>query len=223
MLDKDIDNNSSELLQQDKQDFRVENSQMTEKNNDSEEGLVWTQPSDEVFERILADDNRDKAKLFNQNQKWGPVMPLRRSSRRVDDGKKVMECAQEFKRKWYLEDNAGISKKPTKPHPVSKNLLLSVAKDIGIDIEDGHPVLDKMVQLDLDRMGEMFSKGSHASCSSKADTSSLGSQVNSNNMDGDINTPEKSDQDGNPDLSKEDQELGWSKVGPRRKNKKRYK
>jgi len=98
-----------------------------------------------------------------------------------------------------------------------------VAKDIGIDIEDGHPVLDKMVQLDLDRMGEMFSKGSHASCSSKAATSSLGSQVNSNNLDGVFNTNEKSDQDGNPDLSKEDQELGWSKVGPRRKNKKRYK
>ena len=66
---------------------------MTKKNNDSEEGLVWTQPSDEVFERILADDNREKAKLFNQKQKWGPMMPLRRSSRRVDDGKKVMECA----------------------------------------------------------------------------------------------------------------------------------
>ena len=151
------------------------------------------------------------------------MIPLRRSSRRVDDGKKVMECAQEFKRKWYLEDNAGISKKPTKPHPVSKNLLLSVAKDIGIDIEDGHPVLDKMVQLDLDRMGDTFSKGSHAGCSSKAATSILGSQVNSNNLDGVFNTNEKSDQDGNPDLSKEDQELGWSKVGPRRKNKKRYK
>ena len=98
-----------------------------------------------------------------------------------------------------------------------------MAKDIGIDVEDGHPILDKMVQLDLARMGDMFSKGSHAVCSSKAVTSTLGSQDNINNLDGNINTPEKSDQDGNLGLSKDDQKLGWSKVGPRRKNKKRYK
>ena len=92
-LDKDIDSNSSELLQQDKQDFWNESSQMTEKYNDSEEDFVWTQPSDEVLERLQTDDNREKTKLINKKQQWGPVIPLRRSSRRVDDGKKVMECA----------------------------------------------------------------------------------------------------------------------------------
>ena len=174
-LDKDIDSNSSELLQQDKQALRNENSQLTEKHNDSVEDLAWTQPSDEVLERHQVDDSKEKTKKLNKKQQWGPMIPLRRSSRRVDDGKKVMECAQEFKRKWYLEDNAGISKKPPKPHPVSKNLLLSVAKDIGIDVEDGHPILDKMVQLYFARMGDMLSEGSHAGCSSKAVKSSLGS------------------------------------------------
>jgi len=98
-----------------------------------------------------------------------------------------------------------------------------VAKDIGIDVEDGHPILDKMAQLDFARMGDMLSKGSHVGCSSKAVTSSLGFQDNINNLDGNINTPEKNDQDGNPGPSKDDQELGWSKVGPRKKNKKKYK
>jgi len=42
LLDKNIDNNSSELVQQDKQVFMVEKSQMAGKNNDSEEDLVWT-------------------------------------------------------------------------------------------------------------------------------------------------------------------------------------
>jgi len=66
---------------------------LTGKYNDSEEDLVWTQPSDEVLERLQDDDNREKTKLINKKQQWGPVIPLRRSSRRVDDGKKVMECA----------------------------------------------------------------------------------------------------------------------------------
>jgi len=92
-LDKDIDSNSSELLQQDKQALRNENSQLTEKHNDSGEDLAWTQPSDEVLERHQVDDNREKTKMLNKKQQWGPMIPLRRSSRRVDDGKKVMECA----------------------------------------------------------------------------------------------------------------------------------
>ena len=79
-----------------------------------------------------------------------------------------------------------------------------MAKDIGIDVEDGHPILDKMVQLDFARMGDMLSKGSHVGCSSKAVTSSLGSQDNSNYLDGNFNTPEESDQDGNSGPSKDD-------------------
>jgi len=46
-----------------------------------------------VLERLQADDNREKTKMLNKKQQWGLVIPLRRSSRRVDDGKKVMECA----------------------------------------------------------------------------------------------------------------------------------
>jgi len=66
-------------------------------------------------------------------QQCGPVIPSRRSSRLIDSGKTVLENAQDFKRKWNLEDNAGISKNPSKTHVVFKKLLISMAKDIALE------------------------------------------------------------------------------------------
>lgn len=79
-----------------------------------------------------------------------------------------------------------------------------MAKDIGIDVEDGHPILDKMVELDSARIGDMISKCSHVGCSSKAVEASLCSQNNGESLDNRINTPKKDDQNGNPDQSKDD-------------------
>jgi hypothetical protein len=96
------------------------------------------------------------------------VIPSRRSSRLIDNGKAVIENAQEFKRKWNLEDNICKHMKPPKSHVVSKDLLLAVAKDIGIGIEDGNPIIDKMIELDTSRIADMSSRCSNLGCSSNS-------------------------------------------------------
>ena len=71
----------------------------------------------------------------------GPNVTLRRSSRNADDGRTILDKAQEFKRKWNLESNAGINAKAQ--NHVSKALLVGV---------DGNPqVLDRMIALDRQR------------------------------------------------------------------------
>jgi hypothetical protein len=54
-----------------------------------------------------------KGKKGGKKPKWGPVIPLRRSSRNVDNGKLMMGKAQEAKRKWNLDDRTGIPTKKT--------------------------------------------------------------------------------------------------------------
>jgi hypothetical protein len=63
-----------------------------------------------------------------------------------------MANAQDFKRKWNLEDDKGITNKTSKIPSISKDLLNSVAKDIGVLVEDGSPIMDKMVELDNSRI-----------------------------------------------------------------------
>ena len=80
----------------------------------------------------------------------GPNVTLRRSSRNADDGRTILDKAQEFKRKWNLESNAGINAKAQ--NHVSKALLISVAKDLDVVGVDGNPqVLDRMIALDRQR------------------------------------------------------------------------
>lgn len=104
-----------------------------------------------------------------------------------------MENAQDFKRKWNLEDNAGISKNPSKSHVVSKKLLISMSKDIGIGIEDGNPILDKMVDLDSIRIADMQAKCSHSGCSSNTLHTRLCSQAQLEKPDNGTSTPQKND------------------------------
>jgi hypothetical protein len=47
-------------------------------------------------------------------------------------------------------------------------LLLAVAKDIGIGIEDGNPIIDKMIELDTSRIADMSSRCSNLGCSSNS-------------------------------------------------------
>ena len=122
-------------------------------------------------------------------QQCGPVIPSRRSSRLIDSGKTVLENAQDFKREWNLEDNAGISKNPFKSHVVSKKLLIYVAKDIGIGIEDGNPILDKRVDLDSIRIADMQAKCSHSGCSSNTLDTGLCSQAQLEKPDNRTSTP----------------------------------
>jgi len=112
--------------------------------SEEEELISFTQPNTEDIERQKADGYLKKGRKVSKKHKWGLVVPLRRSSRNVDDGRTMMDKAQEAKRKWNLEDRTG-----NKSSRVSKSTLLSVAKDIGLDVGDGNPdLLDTMIELD---------------------------------------------------------------------------
>jgi hypothetical protein len=104
-------------------------------------------------------------------------------------------------------------------------LLLSVAKEVGIDVEDGNPILDRMVELDSSRLADMNARCSKTGCSSRSvDTeASVNEGHNKNKISSNDNTLEQCVQDGSADQNLDDQEFGWSKVGPRKRNKKKFK
>lgn len=67
----------------------------------------------------------------------------------------MMEKAQKAKRKWNLDDKTGKAKN-TK---ISKPLLLSVAKEVGLELLDGNP--DSVeIMLELDNSRNTVSKAS---------------------------------------------------------------
>jgi hypothetical protein len=133
----------------------------------------------------------------------------------------MMDNAQEFKRKWNLEDNKGIKHKTSNIPSTSKDLLASVAKDIGIVVEDGNPILDKMVELDSSRMADNIAECKQVSCSCKVLVPEIGTQDTGTKMNKPFVSPKNSGQNGNSDNQVDSQEMGWSTVGPKKKNRKR--
>ena len=178
-----------------------------------EEETFNTQPRKDILEKQVQQESRKSKK----NQ-WGPIIPVRRSSRNVNVGKSMLEKAQEMKGRWNLEDKTGKTNRNPK---ISKSLLISVAKDVGLDLMDGDPgCIDGMLELD---------------CSRNA-ASKLNCNIQECGYDGSLENKDKSDmvstsrsssthvkncQDGNPDGDVTDQELGWSKVENKKKNKKK--
>lgn len=163
---------------------------------------------------------QQKDKKKGGKQQWGPVLPIKRSTKNLDNNKPMMEKAIEVKRKWNLEDRAGTNKNP-KP---SKTHLLSIAKDIGLDVLDGNPsVVDKMIELDCSRTPASKKVCSHDKCDI---ASSSNSSIINISVDGEsLARAETSRQakDGDPNAQMSDQEDGWSKVGPRKKNRRNKK
>jgi hypothetical protein len=101
-------------------------------------------------EKAKQTDEPEKAKRKGSKAQWCPTVTLRRSSRNIDDGRPILQKAQEFKTKWNLEDNAGIKSKSQ--NNISKSLLISVAKDLDVVGVDRNPqLLDKMISLDRQR------------------------------------------------------------------------
>jgi len=228
------------LIEQ-RQESQVTVSNLGSENNLGQINPVRNEDTEPSVQAMTAEDNRSfstanstetvldmqkmetelqKGKKGGKKPKWGPVIPLRRSSRNVDNGKLMMGKAQEAKRKWNLDDRTGI---PTKNSKVSKPLLLSVAKDIGLEILDGDPdLVECMVQLDCSRNADSKLNCTHTSCSkslspSKECLADPGSSSRENqNLD-------LYCQDGNADNQETDQEAGWSKVGPKKKSKKHRK
>lgn len=132
----------------------------------------------------------------------------------------MVEKAQEVKRKWNLDDKTG---KITKNSKISKPLLISVAKDIGLDFLDGNPYyVETMVELECSRTAASKLNCSLQGCNN---TISLGqtdkTEITSSSTIS--QSPVNNCQDGNPDIQKTDQEMGWSKVENRKKDKKKGK
>jgi uncharacterized protein (UPF0548 family) len=65
-----------------------------------------------------------KTRKKSGKQQWGPNVPVRRSSRNLGTGRNMVGKAMEAKRKWNLEDKAGITNKSKS----SKSHLLSICQ-----------------------------------------------------------------------------------------------
>jgi len=85
-----------------------------------------TSQKDQAWQGKLA-----KGKKKMTSKQWGPVIATRRSARNLDNGKTMMEKAQEAKRKWNLDTKTGMPKTN-----ISKSLLISVAKETGLVIKE---------------------------------------------------------------------------------------
>jgi hypothetical protein len=185
------------------QDLPSKISGLIENRDEVGEDIPWSQPTEEDKEKHQLDTYLEKAKKATTKQRWGPVIPSRRSSRLMDNGRTVIANAQEFKRKWNLEDNPGKNKKPLNSHVVSKEQLITVAKDIGIGIEDGNPILDKMIELDSSRIADMKSRCTNSGCSSNSVETGLYDKDLHEKTENIIRTPNKNDQNGISNLNKE--------------------
>lgn len=96
------------------------------------EEICSTQPSAEIAE---------KAQFLKKGKKvWGPDIPTRRSKRGTDDGRTMLEKAQDLKRKHALEVKGGM-KQTSKPISI-KDSLITIAAEFGIISKDGNPFYD---------------------------------------------------------------------------------
>lgn len=160
-----------------------------------------------------------------KQQQWESIIPLRRSSRNLDNDKTTLEKAQDIKRKWFLEEDPGIKK--NKPFHICKDNLNSVAKNIGVVIvDDNQVVLDSMVALHKDRVANSKKGCKHKDCNCSVglelDPSSSKVAIPIKDNPGDDKIPEDTKElvhperdDGNSNET--GLERDWSKVENRKK------
>lgn len=102
------------------------------------------------------------------------MIPQRRSQRHIGDDRTMTQKAQDLKRKLSLEDNKGIK-------TISTSSLLSMATEIGLEVEDGNPqssaLLDSILALEKTRNEAGSSSCNHASCSGVSGILEEGSSV----------------------------------------------
>jgi hypothetical protein len=87
-----------------------------------------------------------------KQKQWGPLQAERRSARTVNDGKIVIEKAQNLKRKVNLEENQGT--KPPLPQTLSQDTVTYVAHLLDVNIGHTHnavEVVKEIVDLDHNR------------------------------------------------------------------------
>lgn len=176
-----------------------------------------SQPAAEDFDKVKQVDVCQKGKRVGKKKQWGPILPLRRSSRHVDGGRSMLDKAQDVKRKWNLEDNQGNK---ITSNNVSTDLLLSIAKDIGVVLQNGNSdLMQQMIEIDNTRSKASILECKHDSCRGSSD---LGLGIQEHLVTAaQFNSPnEQHTRTGDVDIGTIDQEQGWSKVGSSKKNKK---
>jgi hypothetical protein len=72
-----------------------------------------------------------KERGVRKTSKWGPILPERRSTMIVNDGRSSLEKANDNKKK---EDNYTQGKKKKVCKPVQSKYLLDVAGAVGVDL-----------------------------------------------------------------------------------------
>lgn len=112
-----------------------------------------TQPSVEEVARCLNQNVAEERPKKNKNQVWGPILAPRKSKRLCEDGKSMLQKAQENKKKQNLDGCQG--KKSKTLCQFDSSTLSDIANVIGVVAKDGHPfnqnLLDSMIDLDQQR------------------------------------------------------------------------
>jgi hypothetical protein len=120
---------------------------------------------------------REKTK----KQQWGPVVVKEKSRRQAEDGRTIMEKAQDIKRKWNEAETTGKIKQ--KHLHVSASDLSNLASAIDVVSKDGHPVSSMLIN-EIESVESRKSKKHEESCD-KSSCDLVGCTMNNNERDTD--------------------------------------
>jgi hypothetical protein len=117
------------------------------------------------------EEDKKKPKARADKQKWGPILVEKRPCRGRQDGKTVVEKAQDRKRMANLDGVGGNSKFYNSFLVLSNREITSIASIVGVDLgqnaKDRASSLDKIQQSDADR-----AKTFRCNCATCQDTES---------------------------------------------------
>jgi hypothetical protein len=113
---------------------------------------------DQVTKKVDTSKENHAPAVKKRNQKWGPVIPERKSKRNMKDGMTMLEKAQALKEKNNLEAPKGKKHIPT----FSSNSLVDLACKIGLDVDrnaDGESRTAQQILEVIEDRKIVFSKG----------------------------------------------------------------
>lgn len=193
--------------------------QSTDKCDKSHEAVIVepsmnsTQPTSEEVDKLKGVEKLNDKGGMKKAKVWGPVKPQRRSQRNIRDDKTMLEKAQDLKRKYDLEDNKGNKH-------ISCSSLLSVATEIGLVVEESNPqsrnLLASILALEKSR-----NEAGTSSCHNTSCSDSTGNLASEDRVSGQGGTPGAPKNHKHEDRDGDDLEKGWTRVGPKKKNKKK--
>ncbi|TVT99235.1 hypothetical protein EJB05_55411, partial [Eragrostis curvula] len=146
-------------------------------NQDGVSGLpsVWdykqvsTQSESRGAEVEMSPEKAKEKKKQKINQ-WGPVLVEKRSTR-VQDGRTVMQRAQDLRKEWNLEAKKGMNKNFNPFSVLSVSEITTVADVVGINLGEQVDVVSEVVEsfqkVDAGRKVDMIQSCSTVGCSEK--------------------------------------------------------